>query len=254
MTLVLSVETTMEFINKAEAETRPGGIVVSANKVEFTPQEVLWFVVEQDNTDDPSAFNSNHLSLYIEKDGLVKYERQFCSGDSQSVNVVLEQKLAEYEREAELKRKDLDKYEADAVRTFMRRAASENSRIVSTNDLLDIQIAQARQDGRMLVLQDGLGFVLLPFEISTPKDKSRETSLLRQGDGREIDLEKYRIPMPASSSSSLDSVDLEKLRIDPTKTSSGPVSGKAEIEDMLSRPADEPSLKSQFLDALEKND
>lgn len=180
MTVEVSAETTMEFIDKAEKETRPGGIVISANKVEFGQRAKYWLVVEKDNVDDPGAFNSLHLSLYIEDEyGSIKYERQFCSGDEASLSVVLEQKLREYKREAEQKRSELHQKELEACRLFLYRAASENARIVSTNDLLDIQIVQARQDGRMIVLQDGLGFVLLPFEISTPKDKSREQQLLQ---------------------------------------------------------------------------
>lgn len=58
---------------------------------------------------------------------------------------------------------------------FLRRAASENARIVSTGDLHEIVIAEASAHGRMYVdPETGLGWVLMPWDISTVKDRERE--------------------------------------------------------------------------------
>jgi hypothetical protein len=58
---------------------------------------------------------------------------------------------------------------------FLRRAADGKHRIVSTGDLHEMQIAEARADYRMFVEPGGgLGWVLLPWELTTSKDKERE--------------------------------------------------------------------------------
>lgn len=61
---------------------------------------------------------------------------------------------------------------------FLRRCASGQHRIVSTGDLLDMQIREARSEDRMFVDDEtGLGFVLLPWELTTDKDLNRERHL-----------------------------------------------------------------------------
>lgn len=50
--------------------------------------------------------------------------------------------------------------------------------IVSTGDLTDLQISNAKVEGRMYVEPNGgLGWVALPWDLSTPKDKHREAVL-----------------------------------------------------------------------------
>lgn len=56
---------------------------------------------------------------------------------------------------------------------FLKR--SDGHRIVSTGDLNEYQIVEARRDNKMFVDPDtGLGWVLLPWELTTDKDRERE--------------------------------------------------------------------------------
>lgn len=56
---------------------------------------------------------------------------------------------------------------------FLKR--SDGHRIVSTGDLNEYQIAEARRENKMFVDSDtGLGWVLLPWELTTDKDRERE--------------------------------------------------------------------------------
>lgn len=62
---------------------------------------------------------------------------------------------------------------------FVRRAAKLGGRIVCTGDLLDIQIAHARVNNTMWVDPDSaIGYVILPWNLSTVQDKEREARLL----------------------------------------------------------------------------
>jgi len=54
-----------------------------------------------------------------------------------------------------------------------------HGRIVCTGDLTEFQIAEARMEKRMYVDPSGIGYVLLPWSLSTAKDKARERELLR---------------------------------------------------------------------------
>ena len=57
----------------------------------------------------------------------------------------------------------------------------DGHRIVSTGDLTDLQISNAKVEGRMYVEPNGgLGWVALPWDLSTPKDKHRETVLSKK--------------------------------------------------------------------------
>ena len=57
----------------------------------------------------------------------------------------------------------------------------DGHRIVSTNDLTELQITEAKIDGRLYVSEKhNLGWVALPWHLSTKKDKAREISLLGQ--------------------------------------------------------------------------
>lgn len=54
----------------------------------------------------------------------------------------------------------------------------DGHRIVSTGDLTDLQISNAKVEGRLYVEPNGgLGWVALPWDLSTPKDKHREAVL-----------------------------------------------------------------------------
>ena len=55
----------------------------------------------------------------------------------------------------------------------------DGHRIVSTGDLTDFQISNAKAENRFYVEPNGgLGWVALPWDLSTPKDKDREIKLL----------------------------------------------------------------------------
>ena len=57
----------------------------------------------------------------------------------------------------------------------------DGHRIVSTGDLTDLQISNAKVEGRMYVEPNGgLGWVALPWDLSTPKDKHREAVLSKK--------------------------------------------------------------------------
>ena len=64
------------------------------------------------------------------------------------------------------------------LRTFVLRAGSEG-RIVSSGDLTTHQISEARAKNRFWVDEEtGLGFALLPWELTTDKDRRREDALV----------------------------------------------------------------------------
>lgn len=71
--------------------------------------------------------------------------------------------------------------QSDHALLFLKRCSEGNYRIVCTGDLTEFQIADARVDDRMWVDDAGIGFVLLSFDLSTPKDKAREQRLAVNG-------------------------------------------------------------------------
>lgn len=63
---------------------------------------------------------------------------------------------------------------------FLMKLAKDDGRIVSTGDLHEMQISEARVNDRMFVDEEtGLGFVILPWALTTDKDKERELALRR---------------------------------------------------------------------------
>jgi hypothetical protein len=66
---------------------------------------------------------------------------------------------------------------------FLRRAASENARIVSSGDLHSLVISEAQANGRFWVdPETGLGWALIPWELSTMKDRQREANYFADKD------------------------------------------------------------------------
>lgn len=53
-------------------------------------------------------------------------------------------------------------------------AGKHGGRIVCTKDLHYMQVAEARSRDYMWVDEDGNGFVFLPWELTTEKDRERE--------------------------------------------------------------------------------
>lgn len=69
----------------------------------------------------------------------------------------------------------------DFADDILTRCASGSFRIVCTGDLTEFQIAEARAEGRMYVDLNGFGYVLLPWNLTTTKDKEREKALSING-------------------------------------------------------------------------
>ena len=68
---------------------------------------------------------------------------------------------------------------SDDALAFMKKFV-DGHRIVSTGDLTDFQISNAKVEGRMYVEPSGgLGWVALPWDLTTTKDKQREILLSR---------------------------------------------------------------------------
>ena len=64
---------------------------------------------------------------------------------------------------------------ADGALAFLKRAADGKHRIVSSDDLTLLQIAEAQANGLFYVEPGGgLGWALLPWHLRTEKDKDRE--------------------------------------------------------------------------------
>jgi hypothetical protein len=65
---------------------------------------------------------------------------------------------------------------SDGALAFLKRTTSNaNARIVSSGDLTNLQIAEAQACGRFYVEPGGgLGWALLPFALTTAKDRKRE--------------------------------------------------------------------------------
>jgi hypothetical protein len=62
----------------------------------------------------------------------------------------------------------------ETAEDFLVRAASTGGRVVSSNDLNEFQIAEARREFKFFVTEGGLGFAILPWELTTDKDRKRE--------------------------------------------------------------------------------
>ena len=67
---------------------------------------------------------------------------------------------------------------SDTALDFLKKFVN-NHRIVSTGDLTEFQISNAQVEKRIYFEPNGgLGWVALPWDLSTKKDKEREAKLL----------------------------------------------------------------------------
>lgn len=57
---------------------------------------------------------------------------------------------------------------------FLKQAITQGGRIVSSGDLSTLQIAEAQAFGKFWVNDAGFGFAILPWELTTDKDRERE--------------------------------------------------------------------------------
>ena len=64
---------------------------------------------------------------------------------------------------------------------FLRRAAEGNHRIVSSGDLHEMQISEAQANNLFFVDDEtGLGWALVPWELTTEKDRNREEDYFKR--------------------------------------------------------------------------
>lgn len=77
-------------------------------------------------------------------------------------------------RDAETQEKELLKEKSEML-AFLKRAADGKHRIVSSGDLTTPQIYEAQASKRFYIEPGGgLGWALLPWELTTKKDRERE--------------------------------------------------------------------------------
>lgn len=73
-----------------------------------------------------------------------------------------------------------DRQMSDGALEFLKRAASENCRVVCSGDLTRFQIVEAQGSAMFYVEPGGgLGWALLPWDLTTDKDRLRERELFR---------------------------------------------------------------------------
>lgn len=64
---------------------------------------------------------------------------------------------------------------------FLKRAADGKHRIVSSGDLHMMQISEAQSEKKFFVDEEtGLGFALLPWDLTTAKDRTREYEFFKK--------------------------------------------------------------------------
>lgn len=64
----------------------------------------------------------------------------------------------------------------ESAENFLSRAASTGGRVVSSNDLDMWQWSEAQSKGLSWVSSEGLGWAILPWTLTTAKDRDRERS------------------------------------------------------------------------------
>ncbi len=75
----------------------------------------------------------------------------------------------------QLQQEQSRKSSGDGALEFLKRAAFNQHRIVSSGDLTTMQITEAQARGLFYVEPGGgLGWALVPWELTTPKDRKRE--------------------------------------------------------------------------------
>ena len=69
----------------------------------------------------------------------------------------------------------------ESAEMFLDRAVSSGGRIVSSNDLNAFQISESQAKGVFWVCQRGFGWAILPWSLTTDKDRARERSYFSAG-------------------------------------------------------------------------
>lgn len=109
----------------------------------------------------------------VEVAKIIAYEKYQCPWDNLSIPT---QNIYKNKAKAAISIIEANKAKGNdtMAEKFLMELAKTGGRIVCTGDLLDLQILEARVDKRIYVEQSGIGFVILPWELSTQKDKARE--------------------------------------------------------------------------------
>jgi hypothetical protein len=61
----------------------------------------------------------------------------------------------------------------DSALQFLKRCG-QDGRIVSSGDLTTMQIAEFQSQNRFFVDENGMGYALVPWDLTTMKDRKRE--------------------------------------------------------------------------------
>ena len=62
----------------------------------------------------------------------------------------------------------------ESAEQFLSRAVATGGRVVSSNDLNQWQLSEARRLGNWWVSTEGFGWAILPWSLTTDKDRDRE--------------------------------------------------------------------------------
>jgi hypothetical protein len=63
---------------------------------------------------------------------------------------------------------------SETAEQFLARAVTNGGRVVSSNDLNKWQLSEARVNNNFWISEHGYGWVILPWELTTDKDRDRE--------------------------------------------------------------------------------
>lgn len=69
----------------------------------------------------------------------------------------------------------------ESAESFFARAVTAGGRVVSSNDLNVFQISEAQADRKFWVSPEGYGWAILPWRMTTDKDRARERSYFAAG-------------------------------------------------------------------------
>ena len=69
----------------------------------------------------------------------------------------------------------------ESAEEFMMRAVSVGGRVVSSNDLNRFQLSEAQAKGYWWVSPEGFGWAILPWKLTTEKDRERERGYFTDG-------------------------------------------------------------------------
>lgn len=67
----------------------------------------------------------------------------------------------------------------ESAEDFLKRAVEKGGRVVSSGDLNTWQISEAQAKGDWWVSEDGFGWAILPWELTTDKDRERERAFFQ---------------------------------------------------------------------------